>query len=89
MVLGPATLAALHKHVGDTVVADTGQRPPVRLRIVGTATLAHHRRLGQPSLQMGTGAVVAPALFPAQALNQQGSPVPGPNGRVHHRSGPA
>ena len=27
---------------------------------------------------MGTGAIVAAARFPAQALNPQGTPVPGP-----------
>ena len=78
VVLGPATLAQLHKHVGDTVVADTGQRPPVRLRIVGTASLPAIGSSGSPSLQMGTGAIVAADLFPAQALNPQGTPVPGP-----------
>ena len=78
VVLGPVTLAQLHKHVGDTVVADTGQRPPVRLRIVGTATLPTIGSSGSPSLQMGTGAIVAADRFPAQALNPQGSAVPGP-----------
>ena len=63
VVLGPATLAQLHKHVGDTVVADTGQQPPVRLRIVGTASLPTIGSSGNPSLQMGTGAVVALDLF--------------------------
>ena len=77
-VLGPATLAQLHKQVGDTVVADTGHGPPVRLTIVGTATLPTIGSSGDPSLQMGTGAIVATALFPAQALNPQGTPVPGP-----------
>ncbi len=78
IVLGPATLAQLHKHLGDTVIADTGQRRPARLRIVGTATLPTIGSSGSPSLHMGTGAIVAPARFPAQALNPQGSPVPGP-----------
>ena len=78
VVLGPVTLAQLHKHVGDTVVADTGQRPPVRLRIVGTASLPTIGSSGSPALQMGTGAIVAADLFPAQALNPQGTPVPGP-----------
>jgi FtsX-like permease family len=78
VVLGPATLAQLHKHVGDTVVADTGQRPPVRLRIVGTASLPTIGSSGSPALQLGTGAIVAADLFPAQALNPQGTPVPGP-----------
>src|ERR1700733_5818257 len=40
IVLGPATLAALHKRVGDTVTVSEGQIiPPTRLRIVGTAAL--------------------------------------------------
>jgi hypothetical protein len=78
VVLGPVTLAQLHKHVGDTVVADTGQRPPVRLRIVGTASLPTIGSSGSPALQMGTGAIVAADLFPAQALDPQGTPVPGP-----------
>jgi hypothetical protein len=78
VVLGPATLAQLHKHVGDTVVASTGQGPLFRLRIVGTATLPTIGSSGSPSLQMGTGAIAAAARFPAQALNPQGSSVPGP-----------
>jgi hypothetical protein len=78
VVLGPATLAQLHKHVGDTVVADTGHGPPFRLRIVGTATLPTIGSSGSPALQMGTGAIAATAHFPAQALNPQGTPVRGP-----------
>ena len=78
IVLGPVTLAQLHKHLGDAVIADMGQRRPVRLRIVGTATLPTIGSSGSPSLHMGTGAIVALARFPAQALNPQGSPVPGP-----------
>ena len=78
VVLGPLILAQLHKHVGDTVIASTGQGPPFRLRIVGTATLPTIGSSGDPSLQMGTGAIVAAARFPAQALNPQGTPVPGP-----------
>jgi ABC-type antimicrobial peptide transport system permease subunit len=77
-VLGPVTLAQLHKHVGDTVIASTGQGPPFPLRIVGTATLPTIGSSGSPSLQMGTGAIVAAGRFSAQDLNPQGSPVPGP-----------
>jgi hypothetical protein len=79
VVLGPATLAALHAHIGDTVVADTGSKSKVRLRIVGTATLPTIGSSGDPELQMGTGAVLATSVFPAGALNQQGSAIPGPN----------
>ena len=79
VVLGPATLAALHTHIGDTLMADTGRRSPVRLRIVGTATLPTIGGSGDPQLHMGTGAVLATSLFSAAELNQQGSPIPGPN----------
>ncbi len=96
VVLGPATLAALHKHIGDTVMANTGRKSPVRLRIVGTATLPTIGGSGDPELQMGTGAVLATSLFTAAALNQQGSPIPGPNAvfvtvrpGVSPRGGPA
>jgi len=79
VVLGPATLAALHKQVGDTVVADTGARRPVHLHIVGTATMPTIGGSGSPDLQMGSGAVMASTLFPAGYLNTQGSAVPGPD----------
>ncbi len=39
VVLGASTLAQLHKHLGDTVVASGGSTKPVQLRIVGTATM--------------------------------------------------
>jgi hypothetical protein len=79
VVLGPATLASLHKHVGDTVVANTDGPRATRLRIVGTATLPTVGSSGMPQLQMGTGAVVSPSLFSASDLDQQGAPVTGPN----------
>ena len=78
VVLGPATLASLHEHVGDTVVADVDGHTKIHLRIVGTATLPTIGGSGDPSLQMGTGAVVASSLFSATDLNQQGAPVAGP-----------
>jgi hypothetical protein len=81
VVLGAATLAELHKHVGDTVVASTTGPSRSRLRIVGTATLPTIKGSGG-SLQMGTGAIVAPTLFSAADLNVQGSPVPGPNAEL-------
>jgi predicted lysophospholipase L1 biosynthesis ABC-type transport system permease subunit len=78
VVLGPATLASLHAHVGGTVVARMDGHAKVRLRIVGTATLPTIGGSGNPALEMGTGAVMATSLFTATDLNQQGSPVPGP-----------
>ncbi|MGA2519736.1 MAG: FtsX-like permease family protein [Acidimicrobiales bacterium] len=79
IVLGSATLAQLHKHLGDTVMVNTGGRASMALRIVGTATMPTIGGSGDPALQMGTGAVVSPSLFPPAELNQQGSPIPGPN----------
>jgi hypothetical protein len=79
VVLGTSTLAMLHKHVGGTVLASGGRGSPVRLRIAGTATLPTIGGSGDPDLQMATGAIVSPSLFPPSALNQQDSPVAGPN----------
>jgi hypothetical protein len=76
--LGPATLAALHKHVGQKVLFRTHTGRAVLLRIVGTATLPTIGGSGQPTMGMGTGAVVASSLFSAGDLNQQGSPIAGP-----------
>ena len=74
-VLGPATLAALHKRVGDTVTVTTGITKPTRLVIVGTATM--------PAIthgsDIGTGALVSTTIFPAPLLNLQSSPFLGPN----------
>jgi hypothetical protein len=80
VVLGAATLARLHKHLGDTVVASLGGSadgpfgavPPTRLVIVGTATMP---ALGQPiadqdHTSMATGALVSLAFFPP-ALQQE------------------
>ncbi len=78
VVLGTATLASLHKHIGETVTAYTGGKSPIRLRIVGTTTLPTIGGSGNPELQMGTGAVISTALYPRNALNEQESPIPGP-----------
>ena len=84
VVLGPATLAQLHKHVGDTVVADTGQGPPFRLRIVGTATLPTIGSSGSPALQMGTGAIARHGPFPSPGPQSARNPRARPDGRLHH-----
>jgi hypothetical protein len=78
IALGPSTLASLHAHVGDTVVADVDGHTKIHLRIVGTATLPTIGGSGDPSLEMGSGAVMASSLFSATDLNQQGSPLGGP-----------
>ncbi len=51
VVLGSATLAALHKRVGDTVTFFNGKTKAVTLTIVGTATLTPIAK----GLEMGTG----------------------------------
>ena len=48
IVLGPATLASLHAHLGGTVVAQTDGHTKLRLRIVGTATLPTIGGSGDP-----------------------------------------
>ena len=79
IVLGPATLAQLHKQVGDQVTVRLG---PVirgaRLRIVGTAALpALGDTLGiHPSLS--SGAILPTGVVTPAALNEAGSDS-GPN----------
>jgi len=48
VVLAPATMAMLHKRIGDTVVASTGGRGSRTLRIVGTATMPTIGGSGSP-----------------------------------------
>src|SRR5262249_28578965 len=73
IVIGATTLAALHKHVGDTVEVTYGSKanhpiyvPPTRLKIVGTATLP---AVGFTSIvadhtSMGTGAILSYGVEP-------------------------
>jgi ABC-type antimicrobial peptide transport system permease subunit len=79
IVLGPATLAALHKQVGDSVtVSEGGIIPPTRLRIVGTAALPTIGDVIGVHASLSTGAVISQQSVPAQALTAYG-PVSGPN----------
>jgi hypothetical protein len=73
IVLGPATLARLHKHVGDTVTMSYGSPadapvyvPPTPLKIVGTATFP---TVGATSIygdnpSMGDGALISSGVEP-------------------------
>ena len=79
IVLGPVTLAQLHKHVGDTVVVTSGLLPPVRLTIVGTTTPPVLGGNGGPHLEMGTGAVLPWRYLPAPDRNPFDNPITGPN----------
>jgi FtsX-like permease family len=78
IVLGPTTLAELHKRVGDTVEASYGTvTKRTRLLIVGTATMpAVGPGLGL-HLSMGTGALVSDLLIPANVRDPASGP-PGP-----------
>jgi hypothetical protein len=75
IVLGSATLAELHKKVGDSVELSGGRVVARRLRIVGTATMPSITK----GLEMGTGAVVPTKQFPVSLLNPQDTTIPGPN----------
>jgi hypothetical protein len=80
IVLGPGTLAQLHKAIGDTVTVGYGATRPERLRIVGTATMPVVGVGGiSGHLSMGTGAVVTYQLIPPTVRNQFGLSPPGPN----------
>jgi ABC-type lipoprotein release transport system permease subunit len=77
IVLGSATLAALHKRVGETVRVGNGAATPTTLRIVGTATLPAIG--GSPHTDLGTGAVLDYHVIPASARNIFNLPGGGPN----------
>ena len=90
VVLGGATLSALHKRIGDTIEVDvSGSKKPERLLIVGTATMPTiGEQFGDVHPTMGTGALVASALVPASASNPNGVSPPGPSAvLVRLRSG--
>jgi hypothetical protein len=79
IVLGPATLAALHKQLGDTVTLSEGQLvPPVRLRIVGTAALPTIGDVIGVHASLSTGAIIPTQAVPPRDLIQYG-PISGPN----------
>ena len=87
IVLGAATLAQLHKKVGDTVVASYGSAknapvyvPPTKLLIVGTATLPAIGNSGALHASMGTGAVLSVGIEPAAMQKALLNPDPNLNG---------
>jgi hypothetical protein len=89
VVLGAATLAKLHKKVGDTVMVGYGTPdtapvyvPPTPLKIVGTATMP---AIGYPSVigdhpTMGTGALVSVGIEPPAFKEALTNPNPNLNG---------
>jgi hypothetical protein len=80
IVLGPATLAELHKRVGDTVRVSLGDiiRGP-RLQIAGTAALPTIGDTLGVHASMGTGALLATAVVPASVLKAEYGRASGPN----------
>ena len=78
VVLGAGTLRQLHKRVGDTVEERAPNGAPVRLTIVGTATLPPIGVTGSSHLEMGTGAMLSYQLIPPAARNLF-EVTPGPN----------
>jgi len=80
IVLGPGTLAQIHKSVGDTVVVRYGTTIKHLLRIVGTATMPAVGVAGVTGhASMGTGAVVSYQLLPASERDQFSQSPVGPN----------
>ena len=87
MVLGSATLAALHKKVGDTVMVSYGAPqdapvyvPPSPMVIVGTATMPAIGVSGHLHPSMGTGALLPTGLEPAAFKRALTQPDPNLNG---------
>ena len=78
IVLGSATLAQLHKKLGDTVVVQGDGLPARRLVIVGTATLPTIGTVLGVHPSMTTGAVIPTSAVPKAFLDQYG-PDSGPN----------
>jgi putative ABC transport system permease protein len=70
IVLGPVTLAQLHKQVGDVVTVDNGGGRRFRLRIAGTVTLPSLGVEGTLHTEMGNGAEVAYPLIPGAVASQ-------------------
>jgi hypothetical protein len=81
VVLGAATLAQLHKHLGDSVSMNTGAPRPVKLKIVGTATMPAIGGSGSGSLhlEMGTGALFSYQDIPPALRDIVGNKPAGPN----------
>ncbi|MGO9582521.1 MAG: ABC transporter permease [Acidimicrobiales bacterium] len=70
IVLGAATLAALHTKIGQSVVVSYGSpkdapiyQPPTHLVVVGTATMPAIGNAGTLHPSMGTGALFSEAIF--------------------------
>ena len=88
IVLGAATMQALHEHVGGTVTASYGTPkdepvyvPPTRMLIVGTTTLPAVGGSFSLHTSMGTGAIVPVGVEPAAFRKFLTSPYLALNGK--------
>ena len=80
IVLGPATLAQLHKRVGDQVRVVLGSViRGAKLRIVGTAALPTIGDTLGVHATLGTGALFATTVVPASIFSREYGPESGPN----------
>jgi FtsX-like permease family len=77
IVLGPATLAQLHKRIGDTVTVASGNFH-IRLRIVGTASMPTIGTVLSIHPTMSTGAIISTAVLGRKGFGGWGS-LSGPN----------
>jgi hypothetical protein len=89
ITLGAETMAALHKHVGETVTLTYGSPrdapvfiPPTPLTIVGTATMpaAGFTSFIADHTSMGIGAVLSGDVVPAAFAHAEANPDPNLNG---------
>ena len=89
IVLGGATMAALHTHLGGTVTFSYGSPkdapiyvPPTRLTVVGTATMpaVGFASVVSDHTSMGTGALLSNGVLPRAFLGAMNSPDPTLNG---------
>jgi hypothetical protein len=78
IVLGPATLAQLHRQVGDVVTLASGSFH-VRLTITGTATMPTIGGVLTVHPSMNTGALFSIAVLPRAAYDTFGPVMAGPN----------
>ncbi|MBV9204484.1 MAG: FtsX-like permease family protein, partial [Actinobacteria bacterium] len=74
IVLGPATLAQLHKRLGDQVTLDDAGLLRATLTIVGTATMPAVGLSQGLHSSMGTGALLSSQLLPNAATSCNGPP---------------
>ena len=79
-MLGPATLAQLHKRIGDAVVVYLGSViRGTKLKIVGTAALPTIGDTLGVHASLGTGALLATTVVPSSVFTTEYGPENGPN----------